>query len=89
MNKQDVLIAISLRDLVNIYGDRWELRELARKLIRSSSVEEKVRLLREFDEVNSLEMASMALIPGTGEIPTYSKFEDASQRSIPDVLRLN
>ena len=61
MKKGPFVFAVTRTDLVNLYGESRQLRQLVRKLEASSGVEESLGLLLKFDDANWLQWASPTL----------------------------
>ena len=63
MKKGPFVFAVSRADLVRIYGESRQLRELVRQLEASRDVEESLGLLTKFDDANWLQWASPTMAP--------------------------
>jgi hypothetical protein len=67
MKKGHFVLAVTQGDLARVYGESRELRELVRRLERSSGIEESLGL-HQFDDANWLRWASPTLAPELGEM---------------------
>ena len=63
MKKGPFVFAVTRADLVKIYGESRELRELVGQLERSRDAEESLGLLTKFDDANWLQWASPTMSP--------------------------
>jgi hypothetical protein len=74
MKKGQFVFAVTPADLAGVYGESRELRELVRRLERSSGIEESLGLLHRFDEANWMRWASPTLGPDLGEAGAWPAF---------------
>ena len=63
MKKGQFVFAVTRADLVKVYGESRQLRELVRQLEGSRDAEESLGLLTKFDDANWLQWASPSMAP--------------------------